>query len=153
IFDNKKVSDHFAIIPTLQIPREPSEAESKISELITKRFLAVFFPPADFRPTTRLTEVSGHHPKPEGKVLAPPRWLAIYRREAPRDDTNLVAVSDGEKVKTEDIEAKGLVTKPPARFNEATLLSAMEGAGKLVDDEALREAMSERGLGTPATRA
>lgn len=153
IFDNKKVSDHFAIIPTLQIPRELSEAESKIYELITKRFLAVFFPPAEFRLTTRITEVSGHHFKTEGKVLVAPGWLAIYGREAQGDDTNLVAVSDGEKVKTEDIEAKGLVTKPPARFNEATLLSAMEGAGKLVDDEALREAMSERGLGTPATRA
>ncbi|NYT61530.1 DNA topoisomerase III [Alcaligenaceae bacterium] len=153
IFDNKKVSDHFAIIPTLQIPRELSEAESKIYELITKRFLAVFFPPAEFRLTTRITEVSGHHFKTEGKVLVAPGWLAIYGREAQGDDTNLVAVSDGEQVKTEDIEAKGLATKPPARFNEATLLSAMEGAGKLVDDEALREAMSERGLGTPATRA
>jgi DNA topoisomerase-3 len=153
IFDNKKVSDHFAIIPTLQIPRELSEAESKIYDLITKRFLAVFFPAAEFRLTTRITQVSGHHFKTEGKVLVSAGWLSIYGREAQGDDTNLVAVSDGEKVKTEDIEAKALVTKPPARFNEATLLSAMEGAGKLVDDEALREAMSERGLGTPATRA
>ncbi len=153
IFDNKKVSDHFAIIPTLQIPRELSDAEAKIYELITKRFLAVFFPAAEFRLTTRITEVSGHHFKTEGKVLVAPGWLAIYGREAQGDDTNLVAVVEGEKVKTEDIEAKGLATKPPARFNEATLLSAMEGAGKLVDDEALREAMSERGLGTPATRA
>ena len=153
IFDNKKVSDHFAIIPTLQIPRELSDAEAKIYELVTKRFLAVFFPAAEFRLTTRITEVSGHHFKTEGKVLVAPGWLAIYGREAQGDDTNLVAVVEGEKVRTEDIEAKGLATKPPARFNEATLLSAMEGAGKLVDDEALREAMSERGLGTPATRA
>jgi DNA topoisomerase-3 len=153
IFDNKKVSDHFAIIPTLQIPRELSDAESKIYDLITKRFLAVFFPAAEFRLTTRVTEVSGHQFKTEGKVLVSPGWLAIYGREAQGDDTNLVAVSEGEKVSTEDIEAKALVTKPPARYNEATLLSAMEGAGKLVDDEALREAMSERGLGTPATRA
>ena len=153
IFDDKKVSDHFAIIPTLQIPRELSDAESKIYELITKRFLAVFFPAAEFRVTTRITELSGHHFKTEGKVLVAPGWLAIYGREIQGDDTNLVAVSDGETVKTDEIEAKGLATKPPARFNEATLLSAMEGAGKLVDDEALREAMSERGLGTPATRA
>ncbi len=153
IFDNKKVSDHFAIIPTLQIPRELSDAEGKIYDLIAKRFLAVFFPAAEFRLTTRITEVSGHQFKTEGKVLVSPGWLAIYGREAQGDDTNLVAVSEGEKVSTEDIEAKALVTKPPARFNEATLLSAMEGAGKLVDDEALREAMSERGLGTPATRA
>ncbi len=153
IFDNKKVSDHFAIIPTMQIPRELSEAEGKIYDLVAKRFLSVFFPAAEFRLTTRITEVSGHHFKTEGKVLVAPGWLAIYGREAQGDDTNLVAVSDGEKVKTDEVEAKGLATKPPAHFTEATLLSAMEGAGKLVDDEALREAMSERGLGTPATRA
>lgn len=153
IFDNKKVSDHFAIIPTLQIPRELSDAESKIYELVVKRFLAVFFPPAEFRVTTRITEVSGHHFKTEGKVLVSPGWLAIYGREAQEDDSTLVPVADGENVRTEDIEARQLATKPPARFTEATLLSAMEGAGKLVDDEALREAMSERGLGTPATRA
>ncbi|MFW7340632.1 DNA topoisomerase III [Pollutimonas sp. H1-120] len=153
IFDNKKVSDHFAIIPTMQIPRELSEAEGKIYDLVAKRFLSVFFPAAEFRLTTRVTEVSGHHFKTEGKVLVAPGWLAIYGREAQGDDTNLVAVSDGEKVKTDEVEAKGLATKPPAHFTEATLLSAMEGAGKLVDDEALREAMSERGLGTPATRA
>lgn len=153
IFDNKKVSDHFAIIPTLQVPRELSDAESKIYELVVKRFLAVFFPPAEFRVTTRITEVSGHHFKTEGKVLVTPGWLAIYGREVQEDDSNLVPVADGENVRTEDIEARQLATKPPARFTEATLLSAMEGAGKLVDDEALREAMSERGLGTPATRA
>jgi DNA topoisomerase-3 len=153
IFDNKKVSDHFAIIPTMQIPRELSEAESKIYDLVAKRFLSVFFPAAEFRLTTRITEVSGHHFKTEGKVLVAPGWLAIYGREAQGDDTNLIAVSEGETVKTDEIEAKGLATKPPAHFTEATLLSAMEGAGKLVDDEALREAMSERGLGTPATRA
>ena len=153
IFDNKKVSDHFAIIPTLQIPRELSDAESKIYELVSRRFLAVFFPSAEFRLTTRVTKVAEHHFKTEGKVLIRPGWLAIYGREAQGDEANLVAVADGETVKTDEIEAKALATKPPARFNEATLLSAMEGAGKLVDDEALREAMSERGLGTPATRA
>ncbi|GAA0779136.1 DNA topoisomerase III [Castellaniella ginsengisoli] len=153
IFDDKKVSDHFAIIPTLQVPRELSDAEFKIYELVARRFLAVFFPAAEFRLTTRITQVSGHHFKTEGKVLVSPGWLAIYGRESQGDEASLVAVADGERVRTEDIEARGLATKPPARFNEATLLSAMEGAGKLVDDEALREAMSERGLGTPATRA
>jgi len=153
IFDDKKVSDHFAIIPTLQVPRELSDAEHKIYELITRRFLAVFFPAAEFRLTTRITEVSGHHFKTEGKVLVSPGWLAIYGRDAQGDDATLTAVAEGESVKTDEIEAKALVTKPPARYTEATLLSAMEGAGKLVDDEALREAMSERGLGTPATRA
>ncbi len=153
IFDNKKVSDHFAIIPTLQIPRELSEAEAKIYELVTRRFLAVFFPAAEFRITTRITEVSGHHFKTEGKVLVSPGWLAIYGRSAQGEDGSLVPVAQDETVRTEDVEARALATKPPARFTEATLLSAMEGAGKLVDDEALREAMSERGLGTPATRA
>jgi len=153
IFDNKKVSDHFAIIPTLQVPRELSEAEAKLYDLVVKRFLAVFFPSAEFRVTTRITEVSGHHFKTEGKVLVSPGWLAIYGREAQGEDSNLVPVAEGEAVRTEDVEALGLTTKPPARYNEATLLSAMEGAGKLVEDEELREAMSERGLGTPATRA
>ncbi|CAK7048280.1 DNA topoisomerase III [Kerstersia gyiorum] len=153
IFDNKKVSDHFAIIPTLQVPRELSEAEAKIYDLVVRRFLAVFFPAAEYRVTTRLTEVNGHRFKTEGKVLVQPGWLVLYGRQAQGDDANLVAVADGEKVRTEDVEAVGLATKPPARYNEATLLSAMEGAGKLVDDEELREAMSERGLGTPATRA
>lgn len=151
VFDNKKVSDHFAIIPTLQVPRELSDAEYKIYELVTRRFLAIFFPAAEFRVTTRITKVSGNHFKTEGKVLINPGWLAIYGREAQGEDDNLVAVQPGEEVLTEDIEARGLATKPPARFTEATLLSAMEGAGKLIDDESLRDAMSERGLGTPAT--
>ncbi len=153
IFDDAKVSDHFAIIPTLQVPRELSDAEYKIYELVTRRFLAVFFPAAEFRITTRITQVSGHHFKTEGKVLINPGWMAIYGRESAKEGDSLIPVAADERVHTEDIEARALATKPPARFNEATLLSAMEGAGKLVDDEALREAMSERGLGTPATRA
>ncbi len=153
IFDNKKVSDHFAIIPTLQVPRELSEAEAKLYDLVLKRFLAVFFPAAESRVTTRITEVQGHKFKTEGKVLVTPGWLAVYGKEAQGEDANLVPVAEGEKVRAENVEAVGLATKPPARYNEATLLSAMEGAGKLVDDEELREAMSERGLGTPATRA
>ncbi|MGN6581393.1 MAG: DNA topoisomerase III [Bordetella sp.] len=153
IFDNKKVSDHFAIIPTLQVPRELSEAEAKLYDLVLKRFLAVFFPAAEYRVTTRITQVQGHQFKTEGKVLVTPGWLAVYGKEAQGEDANLVPVAEGEKVRTETVEAVGLATKPPARYNEATLLSAMEGAGKLVDDEELREAMSERGLGTPATRA
>jgi DNA topoisomerase-3 len=153
IFDDTKISDHFAIIPTLQVPRELSDAEFKIYELVARRFLAVFFPAAEFHVTTRITQVSGHSFKTEGKVLVSPGWLSIYGRESQGQDASLVPVADGERVRTEDIAARGLATKPPARFTEATLLSAMEGAGKLVDDEALREAMSERGLGTPATRA
>ena len=153
VFDDKKVSDHFAIIPTLQIPKELSEAEFKIYELITRRFLAIFFPVAEFRVTTRITQVKEHAFKTDGKVLVNPGWLAIYGREAQGGEDNLIAVTENETVHTDHIESQALVTKPPARYSEATLLSAMEGAGKLVDDDALREAMSERGLGTPATRA
>ena len=153
VFDNKKVSDHFAIIPTLQAPRELSEAEAKIYDMVVKRFLAVFYPAAEFQLTTRITEVVGHQFKTEGKVLVNPGWMTVYGREAQGDDATLVAVAPDETVRTEDIDAVGLATKPPARFNEATLLSAMEGAGKLVEDGELREAMAARGLGTPATRA
>src|SRR5690606_1370976 len=130
-----------------------SEAEGKLYDLVLKRFLAVFFPSAEYRVTTRITEVQGHRFKTEGKVLVSPGWLAVYGKEAQGEDANLVPVANNETVRTEDVEAVGLSTKPPPRYTEATLLSAMEGAGKLVDDEELREAMSERGLGTPATRA
>ncbi|WP_454711521.1 DNA topoisomerase III [Cupriavidus nantongensis] len=155
IFDNSKISDHFAIIPTLQTPKNLSEPEQKLYDLVVRRFLAVFFPAAEFQVTTRITEVAGHHFKTEGKVLVNPGWLVIYGREAQgdKDAANLVPVARDEKVKTDKVEGVGLTTKPPARYNEATLLSAMEGAGKLVDDDALREAMAGKGLGTPATRA
>jgi DNA topoisomerase-3 len=158
IFDNTKISDHFAIIPTGHLPKNLSEPEQKLYDLVTRRFMAVFFPAAEYQVTTRITEVSGHQFKTEGKVMTNPGWLAIYGKEAqdetdPENKGNLVAVAKGEKVKTEKITANGLVTKPPARYSEATLLSAMEGAGKLIDDEELREAMSGKGLGTPATRA
>jgi DNA topoisomerase III len=153
VFDNTKVSDHFAIIPTLQAPKALSEAEAKLYELVVKRFLAVFFPPAEFQVTTRLSVAAGHTFQTNGKVLVNPGWLAVYGKEAQDDDATLVAVSQGEKVATESVDVKGLQTKPPARYTEATLLGAMEGAGKLVDDDEFREAMAERGLGTPATRA
>lgn len=157
IFDNSKISDHFAIIPTPQAPKNLSEPEQKLYDLVTKRFMAVFFPAAEFQVTTRFTEVSGHQFKTEGKVMTNPGWLAIYGKEIAEKDSensgNLVPVAKGEKVLTDKITANGLVTKPPARYSEATLLSAMEGAGKLLDDEGLREAMAGKGLGTPATRA
>jgi DNA topoisomerase-3 len=153
IFNNEKISDHFAIIPTLQAPKNLSEPEQKLYDLVVKRFLAVFYPPAEFLVTTRITRIDGEPFKSEGKVMKEPGWLSVYGREAGTEDGNiLVAVTDGKAV-TESIEVKAFQTRPPARFSEATLLSAMEGAGKLVDDEELREAMSEKGLGTPATRA
>ncbi len=154
IFDNSKISDHFAIIPTLQRPKSLSELEGKLYDLVVKRFLAVFYPPAEHLLTTRITRDAGEPFKTEGKVLVSPGWLAVYGKEARgEDDPMLAAVRDGEKVATETIKVVGSQTRPPARFSEATLLSAMEGAGKLIEDDELREAMREKGLGTPATRA
>ena len=162
IFDNAKVSDHFAIIPTLQAPSGLSEAEQKLYDLVVRRFMAVFFPSAEYMVTTRISTAAGHSFKTEGKVLVKPGWLAIYGKEAADevDDAkegdkgqNLVAVAPGEQVGVGSVESKPLKTRPPARYSEATLLGAMEGAGKMVDDDELREAMQEKGLGTPATRA
>jgi DNA topoisomerase-3 len=162
IFDNSKVSDHFAIIPTLQAPSGLSEAEQKLYDLVVRRFMAVFFPSAEYMVTTRISQAVGHSFKTEGKVLVKPGWLAIYGKEAADEvadakegdkGQSLVPVKPGEMVRAEVVEPRGLKTRPPARYSEATLLGAMEGAGKMVDDDELREAMQEKGLGTPATRA
>jgi len=155
IFNNAKVSDHFAIIPTGTAPKHLSEAEQKLYDLVTRRFLAIFFPAAEYNVTTRITRVEDEAFKSEGKVLVTPGWLAIYGKEAQGEDEtpSLVPIKPKERVWANDVEVKANQTKPPARFTEATLLTAMEGAGKLVDEEELREAMSARGLGTPATRA
>ena len=157
IFDNTKVSDHFAIIPTLQAPKSLTEIEAKLYDMVVKRFLAVFFPAAEFMVTTRISTVKvdarEHKFQTNGKVMVKPGWLAVYGREVQEDDANLVAVAPGEIVRTDHVDVNPLKTKPPARYTEATLLSAMEGAGKLIDDDELREAMQEKGLGTPATRA
>ncbi|MEG0555156.1 MAG: DNA topoisomerase III [Comamonas sp.] len=162
IFDNSKVSDHFAIIPTLQAPSGLSEAEQKLYDLVVRRFMAVFFPSAEYQVTTRISKVEQYSFKTEGKVLVKPGWLAIYGKEAANEVEDakegdkgqpLVAVKPGEQPRTDHADVKGLKTKPPARYSEATLLGAMESAGKQIDDEELREAMQEKGLGTPATRA
>jgi DNA topoisomerase-3 len=162
IFDNSKVSDHFAIIPTLQAPSGLSEAEQKLYDLVVRRFMAVFFPSAEYTVTTRISTVAPYSFKTEGKVLVKPGWLAIYGKEAADEveggkegdkGQNLVPVKPGEMVNTLAADPKGLKTKPPARYSEATLLGAMESAGKQIDDEELRSAMQEKGLGTPATRA
>ena len=166
VFDNSKVSDHFAIIPTLQAPSGLSEAEQKVYDLVVRRFMAVFFPSAQYQVTTRVSTVtqgaSSYAFKTEGKVLVNPGWLAIYGKEAANEvedakdgdkGQSLVPVAPNEKVRTEAADPKGLKTRPPARYSEATLLGAMEGAGKTVEDDELREAMQEKGLGTPATRS
>ena len=154
IFNNAKVSDHFAIIPTALAPKHLSEPEQKLYDMVTKRFLAIFYPAAEFLETVRITRVEGEAFKSAGKVLVSPGWLTVYGKESDSDETpSLAPVKAGETVQTTELEVKANVTKPPARYSEATLLSAMEGAGKLVDDDELREAMNEKGLGTPATRA
>ena len=162
IFNNAKITDHFAIIPTAQVPKHLSEPEQKLYDLVTKRFLAIFYPAAEYNVTTRITRVENEPFKTEGKVLVAAGWLAVYGKEVKEvlgegegegAGAQLVAVEKNERVWADDVEVKPNQTKPPPRFNEATLLSAMEGAGKLVEDEELREAMAARGLGTPATRA
>ncbi|MEI6176619.1 MAG: DNA topoisomerase III [Verrucomicrobiota bacterium] len=158
VFDNKKVSDHFAIIPTGKVAKL-SDTEQKVFDMIVKRFIAVFYPSAEFEQTTRLTRIT--HPsltdtfRTDGKVLVKPGWLEVYGRRpgVASGKDELIPATAGETAKITSIEVLHEETKPPARFTEATLLSAMEGAGKLIDDEALAEAMAERGLGTPATRA
>lgn len=153
IFDNSKISDHFAIIPTLQLPKALSEPEQKLYDLVVRRFLAVFYPAAEHLQTTRITLVEGHHFKSEGKVLQKPGWLKVYGKEAQSEDAQLAAVEPGERPPVLEVLPKAERTRPPARYSEATLLSAMEGAGKLIEDEELRAAMDAKGLGTPATRA
>ncbi|WP_035604997.1 DNA topoisomerase III [Haloferula sp. BvORR071] len=158
VFDSKKVSDHFAIIPTGKVAKL-SDTEEKLYDMIVKRFIAVFFPNAEYEQTTRLTRIANPEAtdtfRTDGRVLIKPGWLEVYGRRpgVASGKDELTAVAAGEKANTLEVEVRHEQTKPPARFSESTLLSAMEGAGKLIDDEALREAMSERGLGTPATRA
>ena len=153
IFDNSKISDHFAIIPTLQQPRSLNEAEQKLYDMVVRRFLAVFYPAAEHLQTTRITRVGEHHFRTDGKVLQAPGWLAVYGRAGGEENENLPPISPNEKVAVREVATKANETKPPPRYTEATLLSAMEGAGKLVEDDELRAAMGAKGLGTPATRA
>jgi DNA topoisomerase-3 len=155
VFNNAKVSDHFAITPTIESPEKLDDLERKVYDMVAKRFLSVFYPAAQFEVTTRITRVAAEPFKTEGKILVFPGWLEIYGREEQDadDQAALVAVQENETVKTQKIEVKGFETRPPARYTEATLLSAMEGAGKLIEDDELREAMEAKGLGTPATRA
>jgi DNA topoisomerase-3 len=172
IFNNAQISDHFAIIPTTTEPKSLDEMEFKVYDMIARRFVAAFYPEAQFDVTTRTSTIAGKHEfKTEGKVLTEAGWLAVYGKSAALDDETatgsdsskkdsgsakaLPALSpaDANKAKTTEAKLHAETTKPPPRYSEATLLSAMEGAGKLVDDEAMAEAMKERGLGTPATRA
>ena len=151
VFNNAKVSDHFAIIPTGEMKSGLKEQEMKIFALIARRFLSAFFPPAKFELTERRTTVGEHVFETKGRILVDPGWRAAA--QSMPEDAVVTPVRPGESAEVKEVEAEQKKTTPPARYTEATLLSAMEGAGKFVDDEELREAMRERGLGTPATRA
>jgi DNA topoisomerase III len=164
VVNDAKVDDHHAIIPT-DISHDLnsfSPDERRIFDLIARRFLAVFHPPARYARTTVVTEVEGERFRTRGKVTLEAGWRGVYGVEVdeakPQDEDaegegELPALQQGQEVKCVEAESEAKETKPPPRYTEATLLSAMETAGKLVDDEELRDAMKERGLGTPATRA
>ncbi|MGU9951883.1 MAG: DNA topoisomerase III [Gammaproteobacteria bacterium WSBS_2016_MAG_OTU1] len=151
IFNNSKVSDHFAIVPTGEIKTALKDIESKIYRLILMRFLSVFYPPAKYENTERRTVVADHTFLTKGRILVSAGWREIGAR-VPKD-AEIVPITEGEKITVDEINEEQKRTMPQPRYNEATLLSAMEGAGKFVEDEELREAMRERGMGTPATRA
>lgn len=154
IFDNKKISDHFAIIPTTVLPGTLSEAELKIYRMIVQRFLAVFFPAAIYGNTRRLSVLAGETFLTEGKILLEPGWKAIYGATNEEEgEKELQALPPHTAIICASVDQQEYQTKAPPRFTEATLLSAMENSGRLIEDEELAEAMKERGLGTPATRA
>ncbi len=151
IFDNTKISDHFAIIPTGELPKSLDETDQKIYDLVVRRFISVFYPAAEYNVTTRITKVEGEHFLTEGKVLLKAGWLEPAGRS--QKSADLPPVVQDERVRTEAVEAVSDETRPPARYTDATLLFAMENAGKKLDSDELRDAMAEKGLGTPATRA
>src|SRR6185295_11131672 len=119
IFNNAKVSDHFAIVPTGTVPHGLSETEQKIYDLVARRFIAVFFPAAQFEVTTRITTVEGEKFKTDGKIIVDPGWMAVYGRQAEGEESDkaICPLATGETtVRTEGIEVKENMTKPPARF-------------------------------------
>src|SRR5205823_11936869 len=168
VVNDSKVDDHHAIIPT-DVEHDLdtfSPDERRIFDLVARRFLAVFHPPARYARTTIVTLVEEERFRTKGKVTLEAGWRGVYGllsdaaqqqqrqdEDAENESAELPQLEQGQRVKCVEAEVEAKETKPPPRYTEATLLSAMETAGKLVDDEELREAMKERGLGTPATRA
>ena len=165
VVNNEKVTDHHAIIPT-NAPHpvdKMSDDDVRIYDIVARRFLAVFHPEAVFENTKVETEVAGHIFRTRGKVMLVPGWRGVYGEEAdaePREgdedegrEQRLPRLEQGEAVDTRDIRSEEKETRPPRRYSEGSLLGAMETAGRLVDDEELREAMKDSGIGTPATRA
>jgi len=168
VVNDSKVSDHHAIIPT-DVEHDVSRFspdERRVFDLIARRFLAVFHPPARYARTTVVTLVEEERFRSRGKVTLEAGWRGVYGllsdaeaqqqrqdEEGENESAELPPLEQGQTVKCASAEVEAKETKPPPRYTEATLLSAMETAGKLIDDEELREAMKESGLGTPATRA
>lgn len=159
VFDNKKVTDHHAIIPTGVYPQGLTDIEKKVYDLIVRHFIAAFYPECKFRTTTVLGESAGVGFKATGKVITSPGWRVIFTQEINNDDKEK---DDKEKILPPFVKGEsgphtpGLQEKwttPPKQYTEATLLRAMETAGKFVDDEELRDAMKENGIGRPSTRA
>ena len=165
VVDDAKVGDHHAIIPTnSEHALEKMNADDRrVYDLVTRRFLAVFHPDAEFENTRVETTVASHIFRTRGKVLLVAGWRGVYGELSEGDgaagdddegrDQQLPRLERGETVDTRDVESLEKETKPPRRYSDASLLGAMETAGKLVDDEEMREAMKESGIGTPATRA
>ena len=153
IFDSNKVSDHFAIIPTSIIPANDklSEPEAKIYDLIVRRFLAIFYPPVITEETTRTTIVGNHNFKTKGKILIQKGWKDVL--ESNTSETILNKIEDNEKAICKEISSTENLTRPKARYTDATLLRAMETAGNDLGDDEIAMAMKNKGIGTPATRA
>lgn len=155
VFDNSKVTDHHAIIPTGESPRMLAGDEKLMYHLIALRFIAAFYPDCQFETTTVLASVGDYEFKTTGKVITKPGWRELFKSdkdEKSESDKILPNFSEGESGPHEPALQKGQ-TSPPKPYTEGTLLRAMESAGKTVDDEALREAMKENGIGRPSTRA
>jgi len=154
VFNNKKITDHWAIIPEPKLPVGLDDSEKKIYDLIVRRFLAAFHPDAIYTQTTRTSVVAGETFLSRGKVLVQRGWLQVYGLpNANKAPEALCALFPNESVNNLDVSEKGLKTQPPKRYTEDTLLAAMESAGKFVVDEEQREALKARGLGTSTTRA
>jgi DNA topoisomerase-3 len=164
VVNDAKVTDHHAIIPTNaeHVIDRMSDDDKRVYDMVVRRFLAVFHPDAEFENTRLETTVASHVFRTRGRVLIVPGWRGVYgeglesRSDGDDDegsDQQLPKLARGEDVRTLDVESLARETKPPRRYSDASLLAAMETAGKLVDDEELREAMKDSGIGTPATRA
>jgi DNA topoisomerase III len=161
--DNSKVTDHHAIIPTEQFVNlgSLSSEERNIFDLIVKRFIAILSPAFTYEQTTVKISVKGEIFFAKGKIIKSKGWKAVYEGQKDRDedsdeeqDQSLPEIKKGESLKLDSVSIYNGKTKPPARYNEATLLTAMEHPGKFIENDALREAMDKTsGLGTPATRA